>query len=63
MKLQEIKEKTTEDLLQTLPGVEKQLSEVRFGLASSRVKNVKEAMLLRRTIARIKTILRERNAK
>lgn len=63
MKLREIKEKTPEDLSQILPTVEKRLSEVAFGLAAGRVKNVKEAASLRRTIARIKTILRERSAR
>lgn len=51
-----------EDLLQTLPVVERQLSDVRFNLAAGRVKNVKEAKLLKRTIARIKTVMRERAA-
>jgi len=63
MKIREIKEKTTEDLLQILLGIEKQLSEVRFGLAAGRVKNVKEAGLLRRTVARIKTVVHERYGK
>lgn len=62
MKVREIKEKTTEDLIRMLPEVEKQLSDTRFGLAAGRVKNVKEASQLRCTVARIKTILRERAA-
>lgn len=63
MKIREIKEKTTEDLLRILPDTEKQLSEVRFGLVAGRVKNVKEARLLRRTVARIKTVVHERYGK
>ncbi len=62
MNARTLKEKTTADLVQLLPGVEKQLCEARFGLAAGRVKNVKEAWKLRRTIARIKTILHEREA-
>jgi len=62
MKTREIKEKTTEELLQMLPLVVKQLSDVRFGLAAGRVKNVKEAGSLRRTIAQIQTVVRERTA-
>ena len=61
MNIREVREKTVEDLVQALPAVEKQLGEVRFGLAAGRVKNVKEAQLLRRAIARIKTVLRERS--
>ncbi|OGZ45921.1 MAG: 50S ribosomal protein L29 [Candidatus Ryanbacteria bacterium RIFCSPHIGHO2_02_FULL_45_13b] len=60
MNTRDLKEKTTEDLLQMIPAVERQLSDVRFNLAAGRVKNVKEARLLRRTIARVKTIVRER---
>ena len=63
MNIHEIKEKTTEDLLRILPDIEKQLSEVRFGLAAGRIKNVKEAGLLRRTVARIKTVVHERYGK
>ena len=63
IKIREIKEKTTEDLLRILPDIEKQLSEVRFGLAAGRIKNVKEAGLLRRTVARIKTVVHERYGK
>ena len=63
MNIHEIKEKTTEDLLRILPDIEKQLNEVRFGLAAGRIKNVKEAGLLRRTVARIKTVVHERYGK
>jgi len=62
MKTREIKEKTTEELLQMLPAIARQLSDARFGLAAGRVKNVKEASLLRRSIAQIKTIVHERMA-
>ncbi len=60
MKTRDIKEKTTEELLRILPVIEKQLSDARFNLAAGRVKNVKEAKLLRRAIACIKTVAHER---
>ncbi|OGZ44154.1 MAG: 50S ribosomal protein L29 [Candidatus Ryanbacteria bacterium RIFCSPHIGHO2_02_FULL_45_17b] len=63
MNIRDIKEKTIEELLQMLPTVERQLSDARFSLAAGRVKNVKEAGSLRRTIAQIKTVIHERKAR
>ena len=60
MTIQEIKQKTNEDLRQTLLDINKQLQQIRFGLTAGRIKNVKEGMMLRRIVARIKTIMRER---
>lgn len=60
MTMQEIKQKTNEDLRQTLLDINKQLQQIRFGLTAGRIKNVKEGMMLRRIVARIKTIMRER---
>ena len=60
MKIEEIKQKTSEELMENMREMQQKLREIRFGLAAGRVKDVKEGMQVRRTIARVKTVLRER---
>ncbi len=60
MKAKEIRKKTEEDCLKTLAEKTKKLSEIRFASASSKAKNTKEASGLKKDVARIKTILKEK---
>ncbi|MCF7845358.1 MAG: 50S ribosomal protein L29 [Candidatus Pacebacteria bacterium] len=60
MKVQEIRKKTREELVKILDEKIKKLNEVRFSEKIGRPKNVKERASLRKEIARIKTILNEK---
>ncbi len=59
-KRQKIREKAAEDCLKLLAEKAKRLSDIRFASASSKEKNTKEASGLKKDIARIKTILKEK---
>lgn len=50
-------EKTRKDLIKNLQEKRTQLREFRFGVSGSKIKNVKEAVSLRKDIARILTKL------
>ena len=56
MKTQEIKKKSIKDLESILQRKREQLSQLRFNLASGKVKNVREVRKLKKEIARILTI-------
>ncbi len=60
MKTKEIRNKSKEECLKLIAEKSKRLSDVRFASASSKVKNTKEAFNLKKDIARIKTILSEK---
>lgn len=60
MKVQEIRKKTREESVKILDEKIKKLNEVRFSEKIGRPKNVKERASLRKDIARIKTILNEK---
>ena len=60
MKVKEIRKKTEEECVKLLAEKAKRLSEVRFVSASGKAKNTKEAANLKKDIARIKTILKEK---
>jgi len=62
MKMQEIREMKTEDLVKELALLEGRLREHRFGLAVQQQRNISAHSALRRTIARIKTELAQRAA-
>ncbi|MEK7514738.1 MAG: 50S ribosomal protein L29 [Patescibacteria group bacterium] len=53
--------KTKQDLLKLLGESQEALHNFRFGIAGSKVRNVKEGRLLRRDIAEIKTFLNNPN--
>ncbi|MBI4134963.1 MAG: 50S ribosomal protein L29 [Candidatus Sungbacteria bacterium] len=57
MKMREIREKRPEELKLLLAEQQKRLEEVRFGSEGRKMKNVKEAKLVRQSIARILTHL------
>jgi ribosomal protein L29 len=58
----DIKTKKEVDLHKDLMGKRKSLREFRFGVAGSKIKNIKEAKNLRKEIARILTELNARRA-
>ena len=60
MKLKELKTKTKAELEAELRAVSQKISESQFYHAQSRSKNVKEVREMRRTRARILTLLRDK---
>ncbi len=60
MKSKEVRNKSKEECLKVVAEKKKRLSDVRFMSASSKLKNTKEITNLRKDIARIKTILKEK---
>jgi len=60
MKAKELRSKTKEELQQLLREKRERLQRLRFDLASGRVKNVKEVREVKKDIARILTILHEK---
>jgi len=63
MKIREIQRKSKKELQDILTTSRDKLRELRFNLASGKVKNIKEIHQIRRDIARILTILREQKIK
>lgn len=63
MKAKELRDMTTEELSQKLSGVKEELFNLRFQLATNQLDNPMRIRECRHSIARIKTILRERELK
>ncbi len=61
VKAKELRLKPEEELNQLLSESQKKLRELRFNLASGKVKNVRTIRVLKKNIARILTILNEKN--
>jgi large subunit ribosomal protein L29 len=59
MKVSELRKKSKEELMGTITDLKNRIDEIRFASAEKKTKNVKEAQLLRKDVARIKTILKE----
>lgn len=61
--MSELNEKNEKDLMKML--AEKRIASrnFRFGLAGSKVRNIKEGLLIRKEIARILTALRQKKTK
>jgi len=59
MKAKELRQKSKDELKKILIDTREKLRQLRFDLASAKVKNVKEAGKQRKKIARILTILKE----
>ena len=57
MKTQELKKLSKEELVKSLDDNRKKAQEMRMDLATSKVKNVKELNEIKKTIAKILTIL------
>jgi len=63
MKAKEIKELTTQELDQKLYDLKEELFNLRFQLATGQLDNPMRIREVKRTYARVKTILREREIK
>jgi large subunit ribosomal protein L29 len=59
MRAKELRQKSKDELKKILIDTREKLRQLRFDLASAKVKNVKEAGKQRKKIARILTILKE----
>lgn len=62
MKATDLRTKSEDELKQDLLGLRKEAFNLRFQAASGQLENTTRKRLVRRDIARIKTILRERTA-
>ncbi len=60
MKSAEIRQKPKEELLKNVKDYREKLRSLRFDLASGKVKNVREIRNIKKDIARILTILKEK---
>ena len=63
MKPRELRQKTDKELKQILFDLREKLRELRFNLVQGKVKNIKEVHQTKKDIARILTILEERQSK
>jgi len=63
MKIKEIREKNSEELQHLLVVMREKLSKLRFDLEARKLKNNQEVQKTRKTIARILTILKEKEKK
>jgi large subunit ribosomal protein L29 len=61
MKVKELRQKTEKELRDLLNEDRRKLGQLKFDLASKKLKNIREIRELRRDIARILTILKEKN--
>ncbi len=59
MKIKELRQKSKDELEKNLRDDQEKLRQLRFDLASGKVKNVKDFSKLKKEIARILTIIRE----
>lgn len=60
MKVQEIREIETQELLNKVEEFKKELFELRFQQATGQLENTARVRQVRKSIARIKTVIRER---
>ena len=60
MKVHELRALSQEDLLKELEGAHKEALSVRFRLATRQLSDTSQAKKVRKNIARLKTVLRER---
>lgn len=61
IKAKELKQKTAEELAMILRENHEKIRVMRFDLASKKLKNTNELVMLRKQVAQIKTILKEKN--
>ncbi len=62
MKIHEIREMKTEEIVQRINDEEKNLVDLRFSHQLKQLTNTSKLKLLKKDVARMKTILKERNA-
>ena len=60
MKAKELRQKSEKELNDLLNERKHKLGQLKFDLASKKLKNIKQIMELRRDVARVKTILKEK---
>ena len=60
MNVREIREKSNEELLKTIDEYKEELFDLRFKIATGQIENPMRIRELRKSIARIKTVLTER---
>jgi len=60
MNIKEIRDKSTEELIKTCDDLSVELFELRFERATGSIENPMQIRNLRKSIARIKTVLKER---
>jgi large subunit ribosomal protein L29 len=63
MNIREIREKSSEDLKKTLDEMKVELFDLRFARATGSIENPMRIRELKKSIARILTVLRERESK
>lgn len=61
MRAADIRQKTQEELRRNVKEIRERLRNLRFDLASGKVKNVREIRQIRKDVARILTVLKEKN--
>ena len=60
MRIQELRQKSKAELQKMLQDNQEKLRQLRFDLAAGKVKNVREIHLLKKDIARILTLLKQK---
>ncbi len=60
MKIGELRQKSSEELKRVLKDSRNRLRQLRFDLASGKVKNVREIRALRKDVARILTLIKQK---
>lgn len=60
MKLAELRQKTKEELKKTLEESRDKLRQLRFDLSAGKVKNVREVRKIKKMVAQILTLLKEK---
>lgn len=60
MKVKEIREKNLKELVKILAEKRENLRDIRFKIASNQYKNIKEISLLKKDIAKILTVFKEK---
>ena len=63
MNIKEIKEKSDRQLLAMIKENSEKLKKLRFSLSSGQLKNYNEVKQVKKIIARVKTVLKERSLK
>ncbi len=63
MKVKEIREMTTDKLVERIKELKEELFNLRFQSAANKLENPMRSRIVKKEIARIKTILREREIK
>ena len=60
MKVEEIRDLSSEELVRQLEAAHKELFELRFRLTTKQLVNHRQVRMVKKTIARLKSILREK---